>query len=735
MAHNLTKSQRLSLKINRAFDQLSVNEETIRYRRSCFLQIECNELAFKYADDDLRSEGFYFGSQSEGTTTEGLQSDKDCVVLSLKINVRTHPEDPIPEHSLYNFEMENFTEQGYCLLRDTSFHMGHNDPFLRRIKDFLRPHSSHMYLKNSFQFLDNWHGEIPKKEGPAILFKTKNESINFLDGFACTSWPLIVKTTFVRNQTDRLWPSDHLLQDILQSRCFVVPKGSDIGPNSDIEWRLSFSCGERLLMFDLNIVHIRCYILLKYIKTEFLDCVPNCKGIVSSYICKTVLFHTLSQSLDSNWLEEYLLTYLYRCLKTMYLFIEDGNCPHFIMPKNNLLANKLDENKRFGLLAELQRIITSDGLALCEVKIDEFDALLKSNYLARKYCYATVTQLKLFYDIISHFGWNLLQTVFCSSFKVFLSLCREDPTYNSYLCDSIQVVFEILKETTIKKIYRLCSINTSSNQRLTDSVKILLCMHSTIVGSCQASGDIKTDSCLSYESFQWLLLGMQSTDVASAHLKLASILLLSGDLECTDILLKDICKKFNNAASIAHACQCKRLSLKSRYLEEIETILNKQTFVQIFRENIAYCVVFVPEEIYSCPKELQYEMNRGAFSESQQGYFMGICWVHFASVPQLPFMYFMQYKLYKMLGMKPQSDQALKNLNNFELYDHLRLQHLDTVMNLIGQCLEQEGRYNEALKMYYRSLQIEPEYNAAKILICCNLFAQIEQLKRDGHGF
>ncbi|KAL4230912.1 hypothetical protein ACF0H5_011287 [Mactra antiquata] len=728
MAHSLTNSQRLSLKINRIFDYLSVNEETIRHRRNCYLQIESNHTATLVAEQVISEEVFYFGSQSEGTTTIGLKSDYDCVAIPHKINVKTNASDPIPDDSIYAFKMEGFTKRGFCLLRYLSFEKRENPLVYNRFERSLKPGTS--YLKNSFQVLDDWYGTIPEKEGPAIYHQTKTgESINCLCGFACTSWPTEVINTFVMNQSKCQWPSDHLLQDILQSKCFLVPKGSGTGPHADIEWRLSFSCGERLLMFDLNIVHIRCYILMKYIKTQFLDNVLNCKGIVSSYICKTVLFHTLSRALDSHWLEEDLLKYWKKCLTMLYKFIEDENCPHFIMPKNNLLANKLDKTMKIGLLTELQRIINSDGHALFEIQIDEFGELAKHDFTPRKGEYAIYTQRYLFYDIISNYSCLMLQTVCglsvgCSRYGKLVNM--PDEIHDSY-CERIR--------TMLKELLKFYSGNQCSNQRMTDSVRIWLCLYSTIMGSYLASDDIKNNSCLSSESFQWLLLGMQCTDVASAHLKLVSILFMSGDLECTNILLNDICKKMDSRSLIAHCCSCKRMSLLKRQFEEIEDILSKQTFGEIFRENVAYCVVFVPEEIHSCPKELRYEMHRGVFSKMQKGYSCFTSWVNLASIPQLPFLHFMQYKYYQKLGMKTQCHQALIDMMNFDLYIELCLQHLDTVYNLIGQCLEQEGFYNEALQMYRHSLQIEPEYNAAKFHICCNLLTQFEQLKKVGHDF
>ncbi|KAL4219125.1 hypothetical protein ACF0H5_021708 [Mactra antiquata] len=242
----------------------------------------------------------FFGSRSEGSTTPGLHSDLDSVMIPDKMVVITDNLDEIPEEMIYTFKMDKYTNKGYCLLRDISFDNYSFDCYLYGLSLFRKHHQRNSrYLKNTFRFLSDWHGKKPKIEGPAIYFRTAfDEDIIFLHAFYCSSWPREASNTFLYNQTARYWPSDQLVQDILQSRCFVVPKGSSDGQYSDIEWRLSFSYAERLLMFDLNCVHIRCYVLLKYVQATFLDNIPNCKGIVSSYICKTVLFHTQTPKTD-----------------------------------------------------------------------------------------------------------------------------------------------------------------------------------------------------------------------------------------------------------------------------------------------------------------------------------------------------------------------------------------------------------------------------------------------------
>ncbi|KAL4219124.1 hypothetical protein ACF0H5_021707 [Mactra antiquata] len=402
------------------------------------------------------------------------------------------------------------------------------------------------------------------------------------------------------------------------------------------------------------------------------------------------------------------------------------------MPKNNLLTNKLDKTKRVSISAELHRIIASNGLALFDIKLDNFGESLKkdtSEDTERDF----LVQVDIFYELLAHFQNFELQF----SHKLFQEKCPTsffDATLipdipfttsvrkrnNKLVCDAVR--------TCGKKLMQLYIRNQGpkSEQRLNDALKVRLCMNKTLIGSLQASLDIENKQDLSDEAFRWLILGMECTKVASAHLKLASILFLIGDLDSAKILLDDVEKKFKGS-NVVHHCPCSQFSTVRWPIRTIPQILSKHSFVEVLRDDVAQCVVFLPEEINCCPKELQYEIYRSTFNKKPERFDQFSIWRYFTSIPQLPFLYFLEYKYYKSLEMGTKCNQSLKNLMNIKLFKRLCLKHLDTVFNLIGQCLEQEGHYDLALIAYYRSLHIEPVDNAARILICCYLNKQLNE--------
>jgi hypothetical protein len=130
----------------------------------------------------------------------------------------------------------------------------------------------------------------------------------------------------------------------------------------------------------------------------------------------------------------------------------------------------------------------------------------------------------------------------------------------------------------------------------------------------------------------------------------------------------------------------------------------------------ASCVLFLPCEIYSAPKELQYEMFRSTREDNcfktPEDY-----WMNWAVVDSLPYLYFLQFKVYSNLGQQENRRQALTNLAD-TIGKEPNLGHKETALNLIGQCMEAEGRAHSALQFYLLSLNIREKNNAAKIHIC-----------------
>ncbi|WAR20103.1 hypothetical protein MAR_001941, partial [Mya arenaria] len=76
----------MSLRLSRALSDIGVNSWMVRRRRRTFLMLEAdNTINRKLQGHDVTI--FYFGSQSEGTTTPGLNSDIDILFCYNDTNI------------------------------------------------------------------------------------------------------------------------------------------------------------------------------------------------------------------------------------------------------------------------------------------------------------------------------------------------------------------------------------------------------------------------------------------------------------------------------------------------------------------------------------------------------------------------------------------------------------------------------------------------------------------------
>ncbi|XP_045194229.2 uncharacterized protein LOC123549857 [Mercenaria mercenaria] len=172
-----------------------------------------------------------------------------------------------------------------------------------------------------------------------------------------------------------MWPTQKMKRYCENTGCLIVPVSSKSSQYEELEWRISTSLAERCLMFNLNITQMRCYILMKMILKTFIT--PQCNGALSSFMCKTVLLHCIQSTHSNNWRPPNLLACLTCCLTVLEKFVRQINCPHFIIPENNLMAGRISPYNKHKILEILRNIIRSEGSVLLEIPIDNIGTRLQ----------------------------------------------------------------------------------------------------------------------------------------------------------------------------------------------------------------------------------------------------------------------------------------------------------------------------------------------------------------------
>ncbi|XP_045213407.2 uncharacterized protein LOC123564127 [Mercenaria mercenaria] len=697
MSHKPDYYRTVSLKLSEVLNDIGVNEGMILKRRRMYLLKEtmstCTE---RLMGRNLSI--YHFGSQSEGSTTKGLDSDADTLTCHNERNVIQHWGEWQPDRKSLLMIQDETTSPGYCLLQSLR-----NDkplPICTAALDH-EPDIYHTVIGDKLLLKNTLYRNVAIEgsviNGPAA-------SMQGLPGFSdqdcvaalhCNSWPAEAQPWLSRQGIGR-WPTEDVKRYCENTGCFVVPVSSKNGQHEKLEWRISTSQAERCLMFNLNITQLRCYILMKMIlKTR-------CNGVLSSFMCKTVLFHCIQNTHSNNWVQSNLLPCLMCCLTVLKNCVRQEKCPHFIIHENNLMSGRIFPLDKIMDLETLQNIIQSEGRALLKIRIDDLGTRL---------------MVKMNIDGAFQYHKTPAQIHAQISAQLLLDVAGTVGASHKFLCEKINhdKEYAIVRETlsnimlTLTKMYR--EVGFSSLKK--SALKLLALPLSSSLGSVIASHNIKTAHSISSEALAWFSAGLNS-DVASGKLKLASALYSAGDMERAEFFLR-ITKEKYDLNTVEPECECYNHPLNDPWQGFMHKFNNGNE--ELIQQKTAFCVRFLQCEICCVPKELQYEMFRSTQEDKLERDELSDTWMDCAVVDCLPYLYFLQYKTYRALQRLTDQQYALAELDT-TIKTESNLGHRETALNLLGQCMVQENRHTDALRYYTRSLNIRARNNAAKFLIC-----------------
>ena len=101
---------------------------------------------------------------------------------------------------------------------------------------------------------------------------------------------------FIRRLHRAGWPKPAILKKIIFGACHFVAIGAKESPTEQMEWRISFSSTEKLLIHSMNHSQFLCYGLLKIFLKEVIDVHMEIKGLLCSYFLKTALFWVIVEN-------------------------------------------------------------------------------------------------------------------------------------------------------------------------------------------------------------------------------------------------------------------------------------------------------------------------------------------------------------------------------------------------------------------------------------------------------
>ncbi|XP_052790128.1 uncharacterized protein LOC128224351 [Mya arenaria] len=642
--------QVMSLRLSRVLRDIGVTRQNVTRRRRTYLIQEkmTNDIYY----NDSRKKYFVFGSQSEGTTTLGMESDTDVLICFNGFSVIKDWADWEPGKKCLLLIKNDRSPPQHCCLQ---------------------------ILKNTWidSGMEQGFGRLFRKQGPS---RSAQKDVDIIYAFRYNGPLFECNFLFTRPKPGH-WPRHETLAKARQCETFLVPQGHAESDQSKLEWRFSTSLIERLLMFDLNILKIQVYTFLKILRKSFFK--PLVGDRLSTFHFKTALLFTLETYPPEIWQERNLLQCVIFCLKTLQRWFNLRHCPHYTISGVDLFVGKLRKWEFPLLSAVLSDMIDNIMDYVTQIEMDQ----IGERIVDRSKAVSTIYQNTLA-TVKECFDANMTEII---SVYFFSTIKRNNISKTKNIIIKIQ---EILNESDIRA-------------ELQHAVKWMYQYIATMAASAclHWNQPIPPDIYRLYEA-------SLDSDLTSSRLKLASMLYCSGQYERAELVLAYTESLLH--ADVWQWTPCVgRPVLKSteRFLQKVYQI----PVLEVIKRHVACSVVFNSLEICCVPGFLVYEMHRTIRPEDFHHRRKSFDdWMDLVVIDSKPFMFYLQYLTFRQLGEEERRLEALHKLYNYVCFESKTSGHIETALHVLGHCFELENHYDCAWACYDKSLEFFPYNNAAR---------------------
>ncbi|XP_071126849.1 uncharacterized protein [Mytilus edulis] len=329
------------------------------------------------------------GSHGEGLVMRGSDLDLMHVCKIAEVCEDTQI-DFKPNITYFTIEEED-TQTGFpqlCL----RYHTG---PFV--FKNCVEEIKGRFYLSNvtfKQQFINKIY---PTIHGPCL--SDKHGFFDFACCLRCKSWVTQSKQWIIRSNNS--WPGNDVKESIIKHGVLFVPIGVKGSTKEELEWRISFSVGEKLLIYTFTHTQLQCYALMKILLKDVIAADVNCRDLLCSYFLKTLMFWVSEELPTSIWKPANLIFCFLRCFHRLLYCVKFSVCPHYFIPENNLFENKIKGRARDTLLNKLY-ILKSYGWQ-CIIFSDQIPSYHRlSTYINKEPSCLNVSILKKLFTFINY---------------------------------------------------------------------------------------------------------------------------------------------------------------------------------------------------------------------------------------------------------------------------------------------------------------------------------------------
>ncbi|XP_052248377.1 uncharacterized protein LOC127856299 isoform X2 [Dreissena polymorpha] len=734
---NSTDDKEFSETLSRVLDYVGVNADLIQFRRKIMLSYE-REFTLIYNAFGSNRRGYIFGSQIEGTTTIGMMSDRDQLQRFDLFRLFLDSENPhiLPhDHQVVIKVSTHVCASQYCVLT-----MIEPSTQARRFQP-LDPYRDPFDIVNFFKW--DWtttDGMIHHKgisviqnQLPLIRMLTERHgpaqniwNIDNIYACYCKSLPKQCKFIFERPRPGH-WPSGKTLKKAKKYGIFIVPQGPPKHTNIctydyfDYQWRISTNLTERLLMFSLDTVHLKAYVLIKMLRTELF--MPEYQNRLSTFHLKTALFFAVENTRPDVWREDNLINCVKYILVTFRRFLKRRNCPHFTIANVNLFDGKMERHEFQKLVNKLTFVMNSIRTKIEQLQMDNIGTMLNERSTTNSGQNIYCTNNSALFNYVCNIFQGGPHTIDGFEFSG-LSVSNRIAVFEQEF-----MRFEMYYRTPLNK-YRTYDYG----------------LHSFISGLASFGASAYLEQKTKGREYnhdginkarQMFIQSLQS-DIIGYYMRYASFLFCNGDYDeaCTyfDLIETKIeeDKKTNLIYLLCHSPS-----------EALTLQIAKQSYLKSVKQRFSVFVTFRQTEAMCVPEFLRCEMYRWRFGTNTSSDFRIPFYSNEDCICALiePYLYYIQYLTYRELHQERKRSDALEKILKFTTNIKFRrvvssngdmfqsFDHFDTSLNILGHCFELEQNFVLAWITYILSLRMLPQRNAA-VLHIIRLLWQVYQLLR-----
>ncbi|CAC5418867.1 unnamed protein product [Mytilus coruscus] len=343
---NLTDTN-LSLQFNNYLCEIIGSPDVVKTRRNIFTAVD---LLNRKSVPKISS-----GSKAEGLDLNG--SDYDAMYPCPFIRVYESFNDVLsaPDKIILHTDT-NDTKPGFTKLKFVT-KVCRND----LIQDLCETDGEETYISSKRFREQNLHKEMVIN-GPCQ--STASGDYDSAKCLRCNEWITPAQPWIHRSRT--AWPDNTLINTAVQYGVLFVPIGFKNSPTEDLQWRLSFSVIEKLLIHSFSHTQLLCYALLKIILKEVIK--PRHGDLLCSYFLKTIMFWLSEEISPSKWKPDSMIVCVLDCIRRVIYCVEYKTCLHYFIPENDLFEDRFTGDDHKALLDTLRFVYGSPWTSVFSTK-------------------------------------------------------------------------------------------------------------------------------------------------------------------------------------------------------------------------------------------------------------------------------------------------------------------------------------------------------------------------------